>query len=922
MAHAQDFVLTTLYSWANDGFSLGSPNNGYPQGPLVLGADGNIYGATAHGGDNLGIAGTLFSLTPTGTFTTLTVLTGVGSGASEVPQGPLIQATDGSFYGTTTNISTIYRTTPQGATTFHHSFSGNDGGDPHGALVQATNRSFYGTTSDGGENSGKGTIYSLSLTDSFVVLHTFQDTQVDPNLMDGATPLAGLIQASNGTLYGTTSAGGTNGQGTIFQITTDGSYTVLYNFSGADGSDPEAALVQATDGNFYGTTVQGGEYNAGTIFQITPDGNLTTIYQFMGGADGAAPHTALIQAQDGKLYGCTRLLGGANGNGTIFSITMDGVLTVLYTFSGGADGVEPDSLVQAADGSFYGTTLSAGVNSTNAGTIFRLSVSGAAMGPGSVQLEAVNTTVLESTHSAALSVSRTGGSVGAISVTYATADDTAVAGTDYQATSGTLTWADGDASEKTITVPISNQNLTSGSTDFFVNLSAPTGGATLNAPVQATVTILDTASSANLESVTLLSPPTGITLTVNQPVEVRADVEALSGTLVNVEFYAIDGSNSSTDLGGTTNERAQVTWTPTATGNYTLQVVATDTSGNTQKATSAVTVVAAPVATPQTNLQAGVDGITVPMNTTVPVVAQAMDSAGNALQNVQFYLDGVPVAGSPVSAIRKADSKAADATTGTLFITNVIASKIQQLLTVVGTTASGVSSVSTAAIIYGEANASTPPAASISNLASGASVPTSAGQSVSVAATTGSQAIAKVQLVVDSQSVGTVTAAPFTFSLPALTAGSHVLSIIATDINALSGVSTPVVVSAEDAVSATPAFFAGETALSNGVYYLAFPNGNFFGYYSFLPNPAYIFHFDLGFEYVFDAADGKSGVYFYDFASSTFFYTSPSFPFPYLYDFSLNSVLYYYPDPSNAGHYNTNGVRYFYDFNTGQIITK
>ena len=99
-------------------------------------------------------------------------------------------------------------------------------------------------------------------------------------------------------------------------------------------------------------------------------------------------------------------------------------------------------------------------------------------------------------------------------------------------------------------------------------------------------------------------------------------------------------------------------------------------------------------------------------------------------------------------------------------------------------------------------------------------------------------------------------------------------------------------------------------------------DGNYFGYYSFLSDSAYIYHFDLGYEYVLDANDGNDGVYLYDFASSTFFYTSPTFPFPYLYDFTLNKVLYYYPDPNNPGHYNTNGVRYFYDFGTGQIITK
>ncbi len=116
------------------------------------------------------------------------------------------------------------------------------------------------------------------------------------------------------------------------------------------------------------------------------------------------------------------------------------------------------------------------------------------------------------------------------------------------------------------------------------------------------------------------------------------------------------------------------------------------------------------------------------------------------------------------------------------------------------------------------------------------------------------------------------------------------------------------------------AFFTGETALGNGVYYLAFPNGNYFGYYSYLSDSNYIYHFDLGYEYVFDAVDGQEGVYLYDFASGHYFYTSPTFPFPYLYDFDLDAVLYYYPDPNRAGHYTTN-PRYFYNTSTGQIIT-
>ena len=122
--------------------------------------------------------------------------------------------------------------------------------------------------------------------------------------------------------------------------------------------------------------------------------------------------------------------------------------------------------------------------------------------------------------------------------------------------------------------------------------------------------------------------------------------------------------------------------------------------------------------------------------------------------------------------------------------------------------------------------------------------------------------------------------------------------------------------------NAHPAYFSGEASLGSGVYFLRFPNGNPFGYYSYLTDARYIFHFDLGYEYLFDAADGKSGVYLYDFKSNGFFYTSPSFPFPYLYDFTLNTVLYYYPNPADPTHYNTNGIRYFYRFDNGTIFSK
>lgn len=117
-----------------------------------------------------------------------------------------------------------------------------------------------------------------------------------------------------------------------------------------------------------------------------------------------------------------------------------------------------------------------------------------------------------------------------------------------------------------------------------------------------------------------------------------------------------------------------------------------------------------------------------------------------------------------------------------------------------------------------------------------------------------------------------------------------------------------------------PSFFAGEVWLGNGVYYLRFPGGTPFGYYSYLADPHVIYHDDMGYEYWFDANNGQGGIFFYDFASGHFFYTSPSFGFPYLYDFSLNAVLYYFPDQQRPEHYTTN-PRYFFNYATGRIIT-
>jgi uncharacterized repeat protein (TIGR03803 family) len=183
-----------------------------------------------------------------------------------------------------------------------------------------------------------------------------------------------LVQASDGYLYGTALAGGTNGDGTVFRITTNGVLMPLYSFTGGnDGANPAARLIQASNGNLYGTALDGGADGDGTVFRITTNGVLTPLYSFTGTNDGQAPQGALVQAGDGNLYG-TAAAGGANNDGAIFRITTTDVLTPLFSFTKSYNGDEPlAGLIQAGNGNFYGTAYLGGTN--NDGTVFELNLS-------------------------------------------------------------------------------------------------------------------------------------------------------------------------------------------------------------------------------------------------------------------------------------------------------------------------------------------------------------------------------------------------------------------------------------------------------------------------------------------------------------------------------------------------------------------
>ena len=366
---------------------------------LIQGTNGSFYGTTNGGGaygnctETVG-CGTIFKITPGGTLTTLLSFDNTdGSG----PAPGLVQTTNGYFYGVNSNggdfgecfglgCGTVFKITPTGTVTTLHSFDFADGANPNAPLVQATDGNFYGSTVNGGASSNCsdacGTVFKITPGGTLTTLHSFDFT-------DGRAPFGGLVQATNGYLYGTAVNGGATsncsiGCGTVFKITPGGTLTTLHDFDGTDGAYPFAGLVQATDGDLYGTTFSGGASSncsggCGTVFKITPGGTLTTLHSF-DFTDGAYPQAGLVQATDGDFYGTTsgNSSTGLTNYGTVFKITPGGTLTTLHSFDG-TDGAYPyGGLFQATNGKFYGTTYQGGDLSCGGGygcgTVFSLSV--------------------------------------------------------------------------------------------------------------------------------------------------------------------------------------------------------------------------------------------------------------------------------------------------------------------------------------------------------------------------------------------------------------------------------------------------------------------------------------------------------------------------------------------------------------------
>jgi uncharacterized repeat protein (TIGR03803 family) len=338
-------VAGTLYSFSGS-------DGGNTSAGLAQGADGSFYGTTEYGG--IYDDGTVFKITTNGTLTTL-VSFGYTNGAS--PQAALVQGADGNFYGTTVDggtdsAGTVFRMTSNGTLTTLASFNYNvTGGYPSAGLVQGIDGSFYGTTASGGTN-GHGTVFSMTTNGALTNLVSFDNT-------NGAQPNAALVQGADGNFYGTTAGGGTYGDGTVFSMTTNGTLTTLVSFDYTNGAQPQAALVQAADGSFYGTTEYGGADGYGTVFRMATNGTRTILVTFDYSDNGAYPSAGLAQGADGSFHGTTSE-GGSNGDGTLFEVSSNGTLNTLLSFAG-LNGSRPYApVVQGADGNFYGTTAYGG----------------------------------------------------------------------------------------------------------------------------------------------------------------------------------------------------------------------------------------------------------------------------------------------------------------------------------------------------------------------------------------------------------------------------------------------------------------------------------------------------------------------------------------------------------------------------------
>ncbi len=361
---------TTYAETVLHNFIANPPKGAYPYAGVIADSAGNLYGTTLQGGPMN--AGVVFKLDTTGRYTILHAFSGGADGGG--PIAGVILDSAGNLYGTTTTggaggTGLVYKLDTSGKETVLYSL----GATPQAGVIRDAAGNLYGTTIDGG-TAHSGNVYRVGAAGQVTVLYSFSPGT------DGNFPYAGVIGDSAGNLYGTTSKGGASGSGIVYELNTSGQETVLYTFTGkADGAYPYAGVIRDSAGNLYGTTMSGGIAGYGVVYKLDTTGHESVLYSFTGGADGASPNAGVILDSAGNLYGTTTGGGsgtGPSGSGVVYKLDAAGQETVMYTFAGGQDGSIPEAgVIHDSAGNLYGTTSKGGAGG-GWGTVYKVGSAG------------------------------------------------------------------------------------------------------------------------------------------------------------------------------------------------------------------------------------------------------------------------------------------------------------------------------------------------------------------------------------------------------------------------------------------------------------------------------------------------------------------------------------------------------------------
>ncbi len=668
-----------------------------------------------------------------------------------------------------------------------------------------------------------GFFANYNTTSSSCIIRLNPDGSVDTGFLSGsgfgeASVQALALESDGKIIVGGSFGSYNNSQSTLYDIVrlnTDG--TLDSSFS-AD-ADIEQIYNLTLQSN--GQIVISAYFNSlgrQAVVRLDATGAIDPTFTFT--ADDTYVRALVAQPDDKILVGGDFYFVNSVPRAAIARLNADGSLDTTFDPSVGANG-EVQQIELRPDGEIF---VAGAFNGISNASRAQLALLYGVNKPGTVAFSASSYNVNEAGGSVQLMVQRTGGNTGAISVSYATADGTALAGTDYTPASGTLNWADGDVAPKSLTVPILNPLVYGGSKNFSVSLGSPTAGVTLGV-AQAQVLILDS-DPAPQPGVTLTSPPVdGLSFVTGSTVPLTADVSDPGSILSNVQF-TVNGGAAGATITGTGPYVTSITAGPP--GAYTVTAIATDTQGRTTSSSHVITVTDNSNPPPTITLLSDIGGRKFGQGATVPISIDATSADGSPLDSVTFYADGVPFATLPGSAASaqplhgptRKDASVAPASGifQASYLMPANSSKIINLLAIAVSKLGGSQSTPVSSVQGVSPSVDAAPLVALNNITSSTLV--QVGQTLNIPATvtdpdggsvpnavskTGrrtkdltpnSSQIARMEYFINQLKVKDSAQTPFGFSFTPSASGQYIVDAIATDGSGVSAVSTPVTVTA------------------------------------------------------------------------------------------------------------------------------